>query len=46
MIEAHHSAISGRRQCELIGLNRSRLSDQAATESELNLELMRLIDEP
>jgi putative transposase len=36
--------ISVRRQCELIGLNRSTLYYQPAGESEYNLELMRLID--
>jgi putative transposase len=45
MIEVCHPAISVRRQCELIGLNRSTLYYEAATESELNLELMRLMDE-
>jgi len=37
--------ISIRRQCELVGLNRSTLYYEPATESPLNLELMRLIDE-
>ena len=45
MMEAYHPAISVRRQCELIGLNRSTLYYTAATESELNLQLMRLMDE-
>jgi putative transposase len=45
MIEASHAAISIRRQCDLIGLNRSTLYYHPAGESALNLELMRLIDE-
>lgn len=45
MIELHHPEISVRRQCELIGLNRSTLYYTPATESPLNLHLMRLIDE-
>ena len=34
-----------RRQCELLGLNRSSLYYEAAQESALNLKLMRLMDE-
>jgi len=34
-----------RRQCELVGLNRSSLYYEAAPESALNLKLMRLMDE-
>lgn len=45
MIESRHFQISVRRQCELIGLHRSSYYYEAATESALNLELMRLIDE-
>jgi putative transposase len=45
MIELQLSTISLRRQCELIGLNRATLYYQPATETELNLKLMRLIDE-
>ena len=44
MIEPKHPAISIRRQCELIGLNRSSFYMKAASESPLNLELMRQID--
>lgn len=45
MIEPCHEAISLRRQCELIGLPRSSYYYTPATESELNLQLMRMIDE-
>lgn len=45
MIELAHPHLSIRRQCELLGLNRSTLYYQAATETAFNLELMRLIDE-
>lgn len=45
MIELNHSPISVRRQCELIGLNRSTLYYSPATETEFNLALMRRIDE-
>lgn len=45
LIEHDHPKISVRRQCELIGLNRSALYYQPAMKSELNLRLMRLIDE-
>jgi putative transposase len=44
MIEPTHPDLSIRRQCELIGLNRSTFYYQLATESPLNLQLMRLID--
>ncbi len=37
--------MSVRRQCELIGLNRSSLYDEPAGETPENLRLMRLIDE-
>jgi len=45
MIEATHGQLSIRRQCELLGLNRASYYYEAAQESELNLTLMRLIDE-
>ena len=45
MIEPDHPQISIRRQCELIGLNRSTAYHQPAGESEHNLLLMRLIDQ-
>lgn len=44
MIETNHPMLSIRRQCELIGLNRSTYYWQPAGESPLNLALMRLID--
>jgi putative transposase len=44
MIETNHPTLSIRRQCELVGLNRSTFYWQPASESPLNLELMRLID--
>ena len=45
MIEAAHPSLSIRRQCQLVGLNRSTFYWQPAGESPLNLELMRLIDQ-
>ena len=45
MIDPAHAHISIRRQCELIGLNRSTYYLEPATESPFNLMLMRLIDE-
>jgi putative transposase len=45
MIELDHPALSVRRQCELLGLNRSTLYYQPSGESVENLHLMRLIDE-
>jgi putative transposase len=44
-LATEHPWLSLRRQCELIGLNRSSYYYQPATESSLNLTLMRLIDE-
>jgi putative transposase len=44
LIELNQPDLSIRRQCDLVGLNRSSFYDQAAGESELNLTLMRLID--
>ena len=48
--ETYHYTLRGvklsvRRQGELLGLNRSSIYYQATTESALNLQLMRLIDE-
>jgi len=45
MIESEHLQLSIRRQCELVGLNRSAFYYTPAPESGLNLHLMRLIDE-
>ncbi len=45
MIGVGHPALSVRRQCELLGLNRSSLYYEPAGETPENLRLMRLIDE-
>lgn len=45
MIEFAHTQITVRRQCELLGLNRSTAYYKPTAESPLNLKLMRLIDE-
>jgi putative transposase len=45
LIEPEHPDLSVRRQCELLGVNRSTYYYVPATESPLNLELMQLIDE-
>ena len=45
MIEPQQQDLSVRRQCELIGLSRSSFYYSPATETELNLQMMRLIDE-
>jgi putative transposase len=45
LIEPEHAWLSVRRQCELIGLNRSSWYYQAMAETEANLALMRRIDE-
>jgi len=44
MIEPEHPHLSIRRQCELVGLNRSTFYYRPAGESDLNVHLMRLID--
>jgi putative transposase len=44
LIEVGHPLLSVRRQCELLGLNRSTWYYQPVLESAENLELMRLID--
>jgi putative transposase len=46
MIDLSHPQLSIRRQCALIGLNRSTFYGVPATASPLNLQLMRLIDTP
>ena len=43
-VDASHSKISVRRQCELLGLNRSTFYYEPGGESEETLELMRRID--
>jgi len=45
MIERGHPELSVRRQCELMGMNRSSLYYQRMGESAYNLHLMRLLDE-
>jgi putative transposase len=45
LVEVGHPALSVRRQCELLGLNRSSLYYETAGETAENLRLMRLIDE-
>jgi putative transposase len=45
LVEPGHAEISVRRQCELLGVNRSRLYYQPLGESAENLKLMRWIDE-
>jgi putative transposase len=45
LIDIGHPALSVRRQCELLGLNRSSLSDAPAGATAENLRLMRTIDE-
>lgn len=45
LVEPEHPELSIRRQCELLDLNRATYYYVPATESPLNLELMRLIDE-
>jgi putative transposase len=44
-VDRGHAAISVRRQCELLGVNRSGLYYAPTGESEENLRLMRLLDE-
>ncbi len=45
MIDWEQPELSVRRQCELLGLNRSTLYYEAVPETAENLSLMRLIDE-
>jgi len=45
MIQREHSPLSIRKQCALIGLNRSNVYYQAASESPENVLLMKLLDE-
>jgi putative transposase len=45
LVDRGHAEISIRRQCELLGVNRSGLYYQRLGESEENLHVMRLLDE-
>src|SRR3954449_6576704 len=45
LVEANHPELSVRRQCALLGLNRSTFYYEPAGETPENLRLMRLIDE-
>jgi putative transposase len=45
MLEVNHPKLSARKQCQLIGLNRSNLYYEAKEESQENIDLMRLLDE-
>jgi putative transposase len=45
LIDADHPQLSVRRQCALLGLNRSSLYYEPAAETAENLRLMRLIDQ-
>jgi putative transposase len=45
LVEPDHAELSVRRQCKLLGLNRSSLYYGPAEETAANLALMRLIDE-
>jgi len=45
LMERGHPEISVRRQCALLGVNRSGLYYEPVGESEENLGLMRLLDE-
>jgi putative transposase len=45
LVEPEHAELSVRRQCELLGLNRSTRYYQAVPETQENLMLMRRIDE-
>lgn len=45
MIEKNNQKISVRRQCQLLGLNRSSFYHESQSEKEENLLLMRLLDE-
>ena len=45
LVDREHADVSVRRQCELLGVNRSGLYYEPSGESEENLALMRLLDE-
>jgi len=42
MVDSQPATLSVRRKCELLGLNQASFSYQTASESALNLDLMRL----
>jgi putative transposase len=44
LVEPDHTQVSVRRQCELLGLNRTSLYYRPAAETTANLRLMRLLD--
>ncbi|AGA24881.1 hypothetical protein Sinac_0444 [Singulisphaera acidiphila DSM 18658] len=44
LVEVDHADLSVRRQCELLGLSRSRLDCQPISDTPENLRLMRLIE--
>ena len=44
-IDRDHESLSVRRQCELLGVHRSKLYYEPVPETDENLELMRLLDE-
>ena len=46
MVDSQHATLSGRQQCEPLGLGRSSFYYQTASESALNLHLMRLFAKP
>jgi putative transposase len=45
LIDPHHPMLSINRQCTLLSLNRSTYYSAPASETQINLDLMRLIDE-
>ena len=45
MIRVGHTALSIRRECELLGLSRSSFYDEPTGETAADLRLMRLIEE-
>ena len=45
MVEVDHPQLSVRRQCALLGLSRSSLYDEPASETAENLRLLWLIDQ-
>ncbi len=45
LVERDHPALSVRRQCELLGVNRNRLNPQVPAPDEAELHLCRILDE-